>query len=110
MTAVQLQYVVKLRLRTLTWTSPTMTEATASELAAEVRVDVETLSASNGFVDFDCRGGKHVAVRARDVITVEYGPWVESPRTGTDTARRPVPGGCPGTGTEFLRQRAGIGQ
>lgn len=109
MTAAGL-HVVRLRARAGQWTSPSLPLDDARELFLQLREQIDQVGAGQAFVYLVCRDERDVAVRAREVVSVELAPeWVRErddrgARNGHDRPR-PVPIGTDATG--FLTAQGG---
>lgn len=114
-------WVVRIRVTRTCWTSPVMTSHEAEEYREALRAQVVAAGDGVALVDFRALGGRHVSVRARDVVSVETSPWIEHREeqepyraSGGTVINATVPLGPVADGvadgTEFLRHLHGSRQ
>lgn len=106
------QWVVRLRVARTCWTSSVMTGQEADSYREGLRAQILAAGDSPRMVDFVGLGGRHVSVRARDVVAVETSRWIDHEQpAGDEQPRGATLGGYiapPADGTRFLQQVAGV--
>lgn len=98
-------HTVKMRTRSQTWTTPPLAPAHAALLAEKLLGAVSGAGGGDRFIGFDCRDGRNVQVRAREIVSIEHGPTDQGAQHGGTAGAEPArpTDRTAAAGTDWLR-------